>query len=90
VHRLRPVQVDRGGDTAEREGPDPVGRLRPNRAAVTASAVMIQSIGFSPAAVTRTRISPGPACGAGSSRMFRTSGPPNESSRTTLLVLADI
>src|SRR4051812_9689739 len=48
---------------------------------------MIQSIGFSPAAATRTRICPGPACGAGTSRTLRTSGPPNDSSRTALLVL---
>ncbi|XXV03881.1 transposase [Sorangium sp. So ce1335] len=49
--------------------------------------VMNQSIGFSPAAVTRTRTCPGPACGAGTSRISRTSGPPKESSRTARLLL---
>ena len=47
---------------------------------------MDQSIGFSPAAATRTRIRPGPACGAGTSRRLRTSGPPNDSSWTARLV----
>src|SRR5215469_9459306 len=48
-------------------GSEPGGQLKPNRVAVSASEVMNQSIGFSPAAVTRTRICPGPACGAGTS-----------------------
>src|SRR6476661_1537710 len=51
---------------------------------------MNQSIGFSPAAVTRTRICPGPACGAGTSRSFRSSGPPNDSNWTARPVIADV
>src|ERR1700759_498483 len=51
---------------------------------------MNQSIGFSPAAATRTRSCPGPACGAGTARTVRTSGPPNASSWTARLVLAGV
>lgn len=70
--------------------PNPHGRLKPNRAAVSASEVMNQSIGFRPAAVTRTRICPQPACGTGTSRMLKASGPPNDSNWTARLVVADV
>ena len=36
-----------------------------------------QSVGWEPAAFTRTRTSPGPASGVGTSISSRTSGPPN-------------
>jgi hypothetical protein len=49
-------------------------------------AVMIQSIGFKPAAVTCTRSWPGPACGSGTSRIASSSGPPNECIITALLI----
>ena len=56
-----------------------------NLAAVAASDVMNQSIGFKPAAVTRTLICPGPACGSATFRTLRCSGPPNVSSSTARL-----
>lgn len=65
--------------------------LRPNRVAVSASEVMNQSIGFRPAAVTRTRICPGPpAWGTGTSRTLKASGPPNDANWTARLVVADV
>ena len=59
--------------------PKPDGTVMPNRAAASGWEEMPQSIGFSPAAATRTRTSPGPACGSGTSRNSSTSGPPKVS-----------
>ncbi len=56
--------------------PNPAGKVMPNRAAMSGWVVICQSIGFSPAAVTRTRTSSGAACGSGISSSSSTSGPP--------------
>jgi hypothetical protein len=65
--------------TPAKSDPKPDGTVMPNRAAASGREEMPQSIGFSPAAFTRTRTSPGPACGSGTSRSSSTPGPPNVS-----------
>src|SRR3569833_3491793 len=53
-----------------------VGLAEPNRPPVLRA---FQSVGFTPAACTRTRISTGPGSGRSTSALFRTSGPPSSS-----------
>jgi hypothetical protein len=61
-----------------------MGREPPNRPPFARA---FQSVGFTPAARTRTRISTGPGSGRSTSTIFRTSGPPSVSWPTALMLV---
>ena len=66
--------------------PYPEGRDTPNADASSGDATICQSTGFSPATVTRTRMSDPSGAGTGRSAMPSTSGPPNASCCTNRLI----
>ena len=61
--------------TPAKSYPNPDGAAIPKFRGRVGNRATAQSIGFRPAEVTRTRTSPAPGCGSGTSRNSKTSGP---------------